>query len=153
MAIEKLPSGTRGARTPPGWVGRVMNPVMRFVHRHTGNRFSGMDLLYLTTVGARSGAERMSTVARFEDGEGGWFIVASAGGTAGHPAWYHNLVAHPDRVRAEVSGSTYRVDVEQLSGDERERAWSQIVARSPRFGGYVTKTDRQLPVIRLTPAS
>jgi len=32
----------------------------------------------------------------------------------------------------------------------REREWARVVADAPRFGGYAAKTDRELPVIRLT---
>jgi deazaflavin-dependent oxidoreductase (nitroreductase family) len=128
-----------------------MMPLMTWVHRRSGDTFSGLDLLYLTTRGARSGQLRSNPVARFDDGRGGWFIVGSAGGTAQHPGWYHNIVAHPDEVWAEVLGTKHRVHVEQLEGEERERAWGQVIGRAPRFKGYVAKTDRTLPVLRLTP--
>lgn len=39
---------------------------------------------------------------------------------------------------------------EQLHGDERERAWQQISATMPRYAEYQTKTDREIPIIRLT---
>jgi deazaflavin-dependent oxidoreductase (nitroreductase family) len=151
MAVEKPPSGTRGTRTPPRLLSKVLGPLMLWIHRRSGNRFNGMDLLYLTTVGARSGQRRTSPVAHFSDGAGGWFIVASANGAARHPGWYHNIVANPDSVWAEVSGTTHRVRVEQLDGEPRERAWAEVVRRAPRYDSYRSKTDRQLPVLRLTP--
>jgi deazaflavin-dependent oxidoreductase (nitroreductase family) len=151
MPVEKLPGGTRGNRQPPGWLGKIMMPILMRVHRRQGDRFQGQDLVYLTTVGARSGERRTNPVARFDDGSGGWVVVASAGGTAKHPGWYHNIVAHPDQVQAEVAGRTHRVSVDQLHGEERERAWAAVVAASPRFEGYLEKTDRVLPVLRLTP--
>jgi deazaflavin-dependent oxidoreductase (nitroreductase family) len=151
LAVEKLPGGTRGTRRPPGLLARIMMPIMIRIHRRSGNRFNGQDLLYLTTVGAKSGERRTNPVMRFDDGGGSWVIVASAGGTAQHPGWYHNIVAHPDEVQAEVSGATHRVAVDQLEGEERDRAWAAVVAAQPRFGGYTEKTDRVLPVLRLTP--
>lgn len=151
MAIRKPPSGSRGARTPPRWLGRLLNPLLLRIHRRTGDRMGGMDLLYLTTVGARSGQQRTNPVSRFDDGRGGWLVVASAAGAATHPAWYHNVVAHPDRVEAEVAGVRRRVQVEQLEGAERDAAWQQIVAAVPRFSGYEQRTDRSIPVLRLRP--
>lgn len=151
MSVQKLPSGTRGARTPPRFLGKIMMPLMVRIHRRAGDRFAGMNLLYLTTVGARSGQQRTTPVARFDDGQSGWIIVASAGGTANHPGWYYNIVAHPDQVWAEVAGTTHQVDVEQLEGEMRDRVWTLVAQRAPRFGDYLTKTDRQLPVLRLTP--
>jgi len=120
MPFQKLPGGTRGMRTPPRLLSKLLTPVMMRIHRRSGDRFNGMDL-------------------------------PSAGGSAHHPGWYHNIAAHPDQVWAEVSGVTHRVQVEQLHGDPRDRAWALITERAPRFTGYLAKTDRQLPVLRLTP--
>jgi len=153
MPIQKLPGGTRGVRPPPRLLARLLTPMMMRIHRRSGDTFSGMDLLYLTTVGARSGTRRTTPVARFDDGDGSWLVVASAGGSANHPAWYHNIAAHPDQVWADVSGATHRVEVEQLQGDSRDRAWTLITGKAPRFTGYAAKTDRHLPVLRLTPVS
>jgi deazaflavin-dependent oxidoreductase (nitroreductase family) len=151
MPVEKLPAGTRGSRQPPGFLGKILMPIMIRVHRRSGDRFQGQELLYLTTIGAKSGERRTTPVARFDDGAGGWIVVASAGGTARHPGWYHNIVAHPGEVQAEVSGTRHRVSVDQLEGEARDRAWATVVATSPRFQGYTEKTDRVLPVLRLTP--
>jgi deazaflavin-dependent oxidoreductase (nitroreductase family) len=151
MPIERLPSGTRGARVPPRLVMRFLMPLMQRIHRRTGDRFRGNDLLYLTTVGARTGEKRTTPVGRIDDGAGGWYVVASFGGAARHPGWYHNIVAHPDQVWAEVSGTSHRVEVEQLGGEARENAWARVTAESPSFLEYVKHTDRELPVLRLTP--
>jgi deazaflavin-dependent oxidoreductase (nitroreductase family) len=151
MSVDKLPGGTRGTRRPPGFIARLLMPIMMRIHRRSGDRFQGQELLYLSTTGAKSGERRTNPVARFDDGAGGWVIVASAGGTAQHPGWYHNIVAHPDQVQAEVAGKTHHVTVDQLDGEARERAWAVVVAAQPRFGGYTEKTDRVLPVLRLTP--
>jgi deazaflavin-dependent oxidoreductase (nitroreductase family) len=151
MSVRKPPSGTRGARPVPKLLGRLLTPVMVRLHRRSGDRFAGMDLLYLTTVGARSGERRTAPVARFDDGEGGWYVVASAAGAARHPGWYHNIAADPEQVWAEVSGARHRVRVDQLQGAEHARVWARITARSPNFRGYEEKTDRAIPVLRLTP--
>jgi len=151
MSVQKPPVGTRGTRTPPRLLGKLVLPLMMRIHRRSGDRFGGMDLLYLTTLGARSGELRTTPVARFDDGGGGWIVVASAGGAAGHPGWYHNIAANPEQVWAEVSGTKHHVDVEQLEGELRDRVWALITERAPRFDGYLAKTDRQLPVLRLTP--
>lgn len=153
MSFEKPPAGTRGGRTPPPLVNKLLMPVMMRVHRRGGDRFQGMDLLYITTVGARSGRQRTNPVARFDDGRGGWYVAATANGAARHPGWYHNVAARPDQVWVEFGGTKRQVQAEQLSGEERSAAWEQIVARSPNFGSYPEKTDRKIPVLRLTPVS
>src|SRR4051794_37451843 len=96
-----------------------MTRLMVKVHRRTGDRFQGMDLMYLTTVGAKSGQQRVTPIARFPDGDNAWLVVASNNGSARHPSWYHNLAAHPDQVSAEVAGRRFRVNAEQLTGDRK----------------------------------
>ena len=49
----------------------------------------------LETRGAKSGAVRRNAVIYFHD-EDRVTIIASKAGDARHPAWYHNLRAHPD---------------------------------------------------------
>lgn len=52
----------------------------------------------------------------------------------------------------EVGGKKVKVTATQLSGAEREEAWRMITAEQPRYAGYATKTDRTIPVIRLSAA-
>jgi F420H(2)-dependent quinone reductase len=108
MSLEKSPSGSRGARTPPHALNKMFTPLMMRIHRRSSDRFQGMDLLYLTTIGARSGQQRTYPVARFENGHGGWFIVASFAGSAQHPGWYRNIVAAPDKVWPRCRGQAPR---------------------------------------------
>jgi deazaflavin-dependent oxidoreductase (nitroreductase family) len=96
MSLEKSPSGSPGARTPPHLLNKIFMPLMVRIHRRSGDRYQGMELLYLTTVGARSEQQRTNPVTRFDDGHGGWFIVASSAGSAQHPGWYHNIAAAPE---------------------------------------------------------
>jgi deazaflavin-dependent oxidoreductase (nitroreductase family) len=153
MSFQKTPGGTRGVRgAPSGPVARGLMRAMTIWHRRSGDKFQGMDLLYLTTVGAKTGRKRQSTVARFADGENAWLVVASAGGSAHHPAWYHNIAAHPDQVWIEFGGKQMRVTPTQLDGDARAQAWQQITQSQPRYSGYERKTDRAIPVIRLARA-
>ena len=113
-------------------------------------QFQGMDVLFLHTVGSKTGQERTSSVAWFPYGDGSWVIVASAGGSVQHPAWFRNLAAHPDQVRIELAEGTIPVTAELLAGEARDQAWQRITAAQPRFAGYQKKTDRELPVIHLT---
>jgi deazaflavin-dependent oxidoreductase (nitroreductase family) len=153
MSFQKTPGGTRGARAmPSNPVTRGMMRVMASWHRRSGDKFQGMDLLYLTTVGAKTGQKRASTVARFPDGEDAWLVVASAGGSAQNPAWYHNIAAHPDQVWIEFGGRQLRVTPTQLEGEARAQAWQRITQLQPRYAGYEQKTDRTIPVIRLSRA-
>jgi deazaflavin-dependent oxidoreductase (nitroreductase family) len=149
------PDGTRGARQPrAGLMQRWVNKMAAGQIRRTGKMPGmGFTALVLTTRGRRSGRERTNPVGWFPGGEGSWLIVASAAGAPRNPAWYHNIAAHPDQVKIEVNGRTIPVTAEQLHGAERDEAWRQITTAVPRFAGYQQKTDRELPVIRLTSRS
>ena len=146
-------AGTRGARQPrAGLMMRWVNKMAASRIRRTGKMAGlGFNALILTTTGARSGAERTNPVGWFPGDEGSWLIVASAAGAARNPAWYHNIAAHPGRVKIELKGRSIPVTAKQLHGAERDEAWRQITAAAPRFAAYQRKTDRELPIIRLTP--
>lgn len=144
-------NGTRGAKQARA--GAMMNWVNRLAIRRvrrTGGRVFGNDLLALHTVGAKSGEERTIPVACFTWEDDSWLVVASAGGAARNPAWYYNLAAHPDAVSIDIDHATIPVAASQLHGDERERAWKAITTASTQFSQYESKTDREIPVIRLT---
>jgi deazaflavin-dependent oxidoreductase (nitroreductase family) len=147
------PAGTHGGRQPRSGL------ILRLINNNAANRFRrtgkmlGFNGLILTTVGARSGAERSSPVGWWPGPDGSWLIVAAANGAARNPAWYANIAAHPDNVQIEVTGRKIGVTAQQLHGAERAQAWQQIAAATPRFAQYQRKTDRELPVIRLEPRS
>jgi deazaflavin-dependent oxidoreductase (nitroreductase family) len=119
------------------------------LYRATGGR-SGKTALLLTTVGARSGEPRVASLRRFDEGDGRWLVVGSKGGAAQHPAWVHNLAKNPDRVWVEVGRERFKVTPQLVLGDERAVAWDRIVKEAPQFAGYLDKTDREIPVVRLT---
>jgi deazaflavin-dependent oxidoreductase (nitroreductase family) len=151
MALEIPPAGSRGTKAPPsGPAARAIMAVVRRIHKLTGNKMSGQPLLYLHTVGAKSGQPRTAAVMAFADGDDAWLVVASRGGTAGHPSWLYNIVAHPDRIEVELEGRRVAVTASTLSSDERADAWKRITTSQPRFSAYEAKTDREIPVVRLT---
>jgi len=113
--------------------------------------FMGFPVCVLTTVGAKSGKERTHVLGAFPDGDEAWLIVASRGGSASHPDWFHNIVKNPDKVWVQVGNRKFRAHVESLTGKDREEAYARVVAVAPVYGGYVKKTDREIPVLRVTP--
>lgn len=148
------PAGTRGARAPrsSGPVSRRVGRWMSSQHRRKGYRFMGMDVLFLTTIGRKTGLPRETPVAWFADGDEAWLIVASAAGSAHNPGWYLNIAAHPGQVWIELPRRKLRVAPEQLEGRRREECWQRIISAQPRYAKYQAQTDRMLPVIRLAPA-
>jgi deazaflavin-dependent oxidoreductase (nitroreductase family) len=153
MSVNITPKGTRGQRRPPAAIMRLMGWFMRASHRLGAKRMDGQPVILLTTRGARSGELRTTPVMSFPEGDSAWLVVASFGGSVSHPAWYLNMARHPDDTWVEVDGRRVKVVPRSLSGEERDRAWEQITAKSQRFTGYQDKTDREIPVVRLTAAS
>jgi deazaflavin-dependent oxidoreductase (nitroreductase family) len=100
----------RLAATRPGswFLARTLHHADRVVYRLSrrqttlASQLSGLPVVMLTTTGARSGRETTVPVLGFEEGEA-VVLVASNYGQAHHPAWYHNLRAHP-RARVAVRG-------------------------------------------------
>lgn len=156
MTFEKTPAGTRG-KSMPGVNSPVSkwgnNLMVRLARGRSNGRFMGMDTLVLTTTGAKSGQRRETLLASFPDGDNAWLICAAFGGNAKNPAWYHNIAAHPDQVEIQARGRKAKVTPSQLTGEERAAAWQRITTDLPRFNGYASNTDRELPVIRLTAAA
>ena len=158
MSIEVTPRGTRGIEPP-----RLPRPVMTamiglglLAHRILGDRMRimGRPLLLLETVGARSGQTRTAMLGWFPDKtDQGWLVVASYAGAARHPAWFLNLSKNPDRVWVEIGKRRVKVQPESLRGADRAEAWQRIVSLSPGYGRYQQKTDREIPIVRLRPAS
>jgi len=143
--------GTRGTRQPNGRFFRWVNALMAWRLRRSGDgKMMGFNALVLHTVGRRSGQPRTNPVGWWPGPDGSWLICASANAAVDNPAWYYNLAAHPDQVSIEVSGKIIPVTAVQLHGAEREQAWQQITTAAPRFAQYQDKTDRELPIVRLT---
>ncbi|WP_285640649.1 nitroreductase family deazaflavin-dependent oxidoreductase [Lentzea sp. NBRC 102530] len=114
-----------------------------------GVKVLGRPIVLLTVRGAKSGKLRYTPVMRVEH-DGSYAVVASKGGAAEHPTWYHNIVAHPEIVLQDgTEAKTYTA--REVDGDERAAWWERAVAAFPNYAEYQTKTDRQIPVFVLDP--
>lgn len=109
----------------------------------------GRRVVVLTILGAKSGLWRRVPLMRVEQG-GTYAVVASAGGAAKHPVWYHNLTANPD-IELQDGTATTAVRARLLTGEERGAWWDICVAAFPPYADYQTKTDREIPVLILEP--
>jgi deazaflavin-dependent oxidoreductase (nitroreductase family) len=110
----------------------------------------GFPVVLLTTRGAKTGETRTTPLGGFPDGENAWLVAASLGGAARHPAWFLNMAKHPDEIWLEVGPERFKVRGESLEGPERDQALARIAAIAPRYGKYQEKTDREIPIVRLT---
>ena len=133
-------------RTMSDWNQRVIDEF-RANDGVVGGPFEGKPILLLHHQGAKSGRWRVSPLAYFADGDR-WAVFGSRGGSDSNPAWYHNLMAHPE-VRIEVGHETIDVSAREVDGDERRRIYDAHAAGWPIFAEYERKTERSIPVIVL----
>jgi len=149
---------TNGAAHVPGAPGRFSRWMQRrsnarLVRKVRGGKgtFLGMDVLVLHTVGRRSGAPLETPLMWLPD-EGDAVLVVASGGGSRNPDWHANLAARPDDVAIELPGrAPVPATPHELDGADRERAWQRVATAQPRVARYQSKTERQYPLVRLTP--
>jgi deazaflavin-dependent oxidoreductase (nitroreductase family) len=129
-------------------VDRVLLPVSR-------GRLSmgfGQQVGLLETIGAKSGEPRRIPLLYLRDGNH-VVLIASKGGNVKHPAWYHNLKAHPEVRFLGPGGISGDYVAREAEGDERDRLWAEAVDYYDGFAKYQGRTDgRRIPVVVLEPA-
>jgi deazaflavin-dependent oxidoreductase (nitroreductase family) len=115
----------------------------------TSGYFAGRQVLLLTTTGSVSGEHRVTPLVYSRDG-GDLIIIASAGGSPKHPAWYKNLLKQPE-VTIETGGQTFEARAIVVNSEaERRRIYDQHAELHDSFTTYEALTDgRVIPVIRL----
>jgi deazaflavin-dependent oxidoreductase (nitroreductase family) len=113
-----------------------------------GGSLSGTPMLLLHHVGARSGVERVTPLACSPRPDGGIAVIASNGGSPTHPAWYHNLKAHP-RVTVETGTEAFVAEAVELDDAARADLWPELVAEAPTAGAHQSRTARRIPVFIL----
>jgi deazaflavin-dependent oxidoreductase (nitroreductase family) len=116
-----------------------------------GGRFQGAPVLLLTTKGAKTGQTRVNPVM-YLDEDGVTYVFASFAGRPTNPAWYHNLVAHP-QVTVEIGTETFDAAARVITGAERDRIYARQAELYPGFAEYQEKTSRVIPVVALDRAS
>lgn len=114
-----------------------------------GHIWNGATALLLTTIGRRSGEPRTTPLIYASDGDD-YIIVASMGGAPKHPVWYLNLEKTPE-VEIQVKDKVMKATATTAQGAERERLWKVVNEVWPNYDQYAERTDRKIPVVKLTP--
>ena len=146
-----------GSTSAGAWFyARTLHHFDRILMRLFGRRssltklFAGLEPIWLTTVGAKSGLPRTVPVLGVEDGEK-IILIASNWGQNHHPAWYRNLRAHPE-VTVSVRGRAAMYVAREAQDEEREACWQKATAYYSGYAAYRRRVrGRQIPVIILTP--
>lgn len=130
--------------------GRLNTAAYRLTRGRIGGTFDGAPVVLVHHVGAKSGEARVAPLLYLQDGDD-VIIVASYGGAPKSPAWFHNLKANPD-TKIELRGTTIPVHATVIPEPERSELWPRLVALYAAYDDYQAKTERVIPLVRLTPA-
>ncbi len=131
-------------------VGESHIKAYRDTDGEVGYLWNGVPTLLLTTKGRRTGEPRTSALIFARDGDD-YLVVASMGGAPRHPQWYLNLTADP---QAEIQVRAERIPVvtRTASAEEKPRLWRIVTALWPNYDVYQSRTEREIPVVVLSPA-
>jgi len=123
--------------------------VYKATNGRIGRRLVDNDMLLLTTTGEKTGSKHTIPLLYLAD-ISGLVIIASYGGRTEHPQWYRNLVASPT-VSVQILDKTITCRAATLNTQERQEWWPRVVAAYSDYAVYQSKTNREIPVVRLTP--
>jgi len=136
---------------------KAMNTIHRVILKasfgHLGWSASNMPVLELTTTGRKSGQKRVVMLTSPLQQGDTYVVVASRGGDDTHPAWFLNLRDDPE-VEVAVQGGPLRpMRARVANAEERAELWPRVTADHKNYAGYQTKTDREIPLVLLEPAT
>jgi deazaflavin-dependent oxidoreductase (nitroreductase family) len=132
---------------PDAWTRNMIEDLRANGGTPSSGPLVGRPLAIMTTKGAKTGLDRTVIVTYHRDGQG-FVIAATKGGTPENPAWYHNLVAHPEAT-FEAVPDTFQVVARETTGDERQRLYDEHARLYPEFAAYPGKVSRVIPVFVL----
>ena len=119
-----------------GWffveVGHRVDPFLLKLTKGSFSVAVGQPVLLLTVKGAKSGVPRDTPLLFAVDGEN-LVVVASKAGSPSHPAWYHNVKAHPTVDIVAPRGRSGRYVGYEAEGEERARLWEEV---NDLYAGY-----------------
>ena len=155
MITEREKSTERDLSGPARLAMKLGTGAHAGVYRATRGKLFGRmgksPILLLNTVGRKSGKKRTSPLLYVMDGED-FVIIASKGGAPSHPAWYLNLKGNPEAT-VEIGDREVRVRAREADSEEKARLWQKMVEMYPTYDDYQKKTEREIPLLVLHPAS
>ena len=129
----------------------------RLLHRASGGRLGrrfpgGQQVVWVDTLGRRSGRWRRTPLLAIRDGSPGtrapYLVAGSNAGQAKVPDWVRNMREHPNGF-LEVDGVHWQVHFEEVAGVERDALYGRLVADWAAFAGYARRAGRCIPVFRI----
>jgi len=135
----------------------------RVLHRVTRGRLGrhfpgGQQIVWITTLGRRSGQWRSNPLLAVRDGTSGsgvegaavWVVAGSNAGQAKVPGWVFNVRAHP-LGWLQVGEQRWECRVDEVTGDDRDRLYRALEQEWKSFATYQRMAGRYIPVFRVVP--
>jgi deazaflavin-dependent oxidoreductase (nitroreductase family) len=158
---DQAPPRPKGLDAPV--VKKALRRVARtqvWLYRRTNGRIGGkwrvgagfrkpVPTLLLDHVGRRSGQLFTTPLLYLDDGDD-VLVVASQGGMATDPQWFRNLLHTPD-TQVQIGPELRLVTARVADTEERARLWPRLVELYADFASYQAWTDREIPVVVLSP--
>lgn len=133
------------------WLLALITRVHRALYRATGGRVGakllGIRVLLLTTIGRRSGKERVTPLLYVPD-EKGFVVIASNAGDERDPAWWLNLRARPDAT-VQAGRERCAVRAREALPDEDALLWPKLVSAYRFYPRYRARAKRRIPIVIL----
>lgn len=132
---------------------KVLSLAHRLAYQATGGRLGrrlvNNDMLLLTTTGRRSGTDHTVPLLYLRDAAD-VVVIASWGGRDYPPHWYLNLASNPV-VSVQIDDTRWRGVAADLDEPERSAWWARAVAAYDGYAEYQSRTERVIPVVRISP--
>ena len=144
------------AWSPVSWLmARILHHADALVLRlsggkHTFAEISGLPIIELATIGAKSGQPRTLPITGLPDGEK-IALIGSNFGQAHNPAWYYNLKANPECVvKKDGNESTYIA--READDEENKYYYDMAISYYIGYAAYKQRAgNRKIPVMVLEP--
>jgi F420H(2)-dependent quinone reductase len=133
--------------SPSGWVAEQAR-LYEESNGTEGTDLKGAPCLLLDYLGRRSGEWHRTVLIYGQDGDD-YLIIASKGGAPEHPTWFLSVRENTE-VHVRVGAERFTARAEVLPPQEKARVWPHLVEVWPPYAEYQAKTDRDIPVIRLS---
>ena len=119
--------------------------------KYTASELAGWTIIQLTTIGAKTGQERVMPVLAGIDGDK-VALIASSYGREHNPGWYYNLKQNP-QCKVTYKGRSSPYLAREVTGAEYDKYWNVVASTYPLgFDNYKKMVvHRHIPVIVLEP--
>ncbi len=110
---------------------------------------TGLPTLLLTTIGRKSGEQRITPLVFLQHGKD-MVVVGSLAGYDKNPAWYLNIGENPE-CRVQLDRHKMTAIARDATAKERETLWPELTTMFPNWGFFQSQTERPFPIVILSP--